>query len=178
VIFSAYAARLLAQQANAGQYSLLALVVACAGLGLRWLAWAGCLFALVLLAGGRANYQLLLRTVAVAWLPLAFGWLVQAVYILLHGQAIASAGLSGFVSVREPVLLQLWLRHLLAQIDIYLLASLLGMSRLVSAAGRLRTSQAAVLVGFTWAAGVCVGFLPDLLRWSFEWMQSGWYKQY
>ena len=73
------------------------------GLVLAWLAWTGALYLAGTAMGGRSTFGQMFRAVSWTWIPFALRGLLQTVYILISGQAIANPGFSGYVRSSQPV---------------------------------------------------------------------------
>ncbi len=103
-----------------------AFVYAIPSLGRLVLIWGGWLFVggllhlILTMLGGRGDTRTTLNIVAWAGMPFALRNLVQVIAILVSDQLIHSPGLSGFAPT-EISQLNLYLKNLLALIDIYLI---------------------------------------------------------
>jgi len=89
-----------AQQATQGPVFvyIIPLVGALSGLWLGWLLVSGLMHLASTLLGGRGTMSTALGVVAWASLPLALREVLRVVFMLAAGRAIASPGLSGFIS--------------------------------------------------------------------------------
>lgn len=109
-----------AMQATQGP-AFLYIIPSITGLAGLWLGW-GILSSLFHLAstlfGGRGKMSSALNVVAWASLPFAIRDLLRAVFMLIAGRSITSAGLSGFVTGTEGG--ALFLANLLKHVDIFL----------------------------------------------------------
>lgn len=119
-------------------------ITALAGLWLGWPILGGLLHLASTVLGGRGTMASALRLLAWASLPLALREGLRVLYMLLAGHAIASPGLSGFVSGTSAG--ALFLSHLLQHTDLFFLwravLLVLGLRRLDG----LSTSKAMVAV--------------------------------
>lgn len=119
-------------------------ISALAGLWLGWIVLSGLLHLASTLLGGRGTMPSALRLLAWASLPLALREGLRVLYMLLAGHAIASPGLSGFVSGTSGGML--FLSHLLQHTDLFfawrLILLVLGLRRLDG----LSTGKAVVAV--------------------------------
>ncbi len=93
---------------------------ALAGVWILWFLLGSILHLVLTLSGSRGTNTAALNLVAWASLPFALRYIVQAVAILSSKQLIAAPGLSGFLPADGNGLL-IFLRAVLAQIDLYLI---------------------------------------------------------
>jgi len=142
------------------------------GLAVGWLAWAGALYLVGMVAGGHASFGALFRMVTWAWIPYALRGFLQTLYILFTGQLIAHPGLSGLVADNRPVgemlkapptIGQLLASAFLGRIDLFLfwnLALLVVGTMMVT---RLSNRKAIALVLGIWALFTLIGLVPTLI---------------
>jgi hypothetical protein len=142
------------------------------GRAVGWLAWAGALYLAGMAFGGRSTFGQMFRMVVWTWLPYAVRGLLQTLYILISGQAIANPGLSGLVMdnrpVREMVLTppspgQTVLAALLSRLDLFLVWNLVLLVIGVTVVTRLPRRKAALVTLGVWLLLTLVGLVPALV---------------
>ena len=142
------------------------------GRAVGWLAWAGALYLAGMAFGGRSTFGQMFRMVVWTWLPYAVRGLLQTLYILISGQAIANPGLSGLVMdnrpVREMVLTppspgQTVLAAFLSRLDLFLVWNLVLLVIGVTVVTRLPRRKAALVTLGVWLLLTLVGLVPALV---------------
>ncbi len=142
---------------------------------LGWLIWAGALYLLALVFGGRVAFGRMFQVTVWASIPEAVRGLVQTLYITLTGQLIRNPGLSGLIetpapdlstAMTDPVVMDpqtAALRQLLQTVDIFLFWQLalliLGMAVLT----KFSLRRSAVLVILVWAVFTALSLVPTLV---------------
>ncbi|PKN92820.1 MAG: hypothetical protein CVU44_12375 [Chloroflexi bacterium HGW-Chloroflexi-6] len=108
-----------AQQATQGPVFayIIPLVGALTSLWLGWMLVSGLLHLASTLLGGRGNMGSAMGVVAWASIPFALRDMLRVIFMLAVGRAIASPGLSGFVSGSEPGML--FVGQLLGLLDVF-----------------------------------------------------------
>ena len=142
------------------------------GRAVGWLAWAGALYLAGMAFGGRSTFGQMFRMVVWTWLPYAVRGLLQTLYILISGQAIANPGLSGLVMetrpVKEMVLTppspgQTVLAAFLSRLDLFLVWNLVLLVIGVTVVTRLPRRKAMLVTLGVWLLLTLVGLVPALV---------------
>ncbi len=147
---------------------ILSLVMTVLGTPVAWLVWGGSLYLASVFLGRSSSFGQMFRLAVWTWLPYGIRGLVQTVYILVTGNAIANAGLSGFVvdksvqSVISPGPGQLALASILGRVDIYMLWHLLLVSVGLMAFTNLTRKKARTAVLAIWLVLALLGILPAI----------------
>lgn len=137
-----------------------------------WLAWAGALYLAGVAIGGRSTFAQMFRTVIWTWLPYALRGLLQTVYILASGQAIANPGLSGLVRESRPVgemVLappspgQTLLVALLSRVDLFWIWNLILLVTGVTVVTRLPQRKAVLVTVGVWLLLTALSLVPALV---------------
>ncbi|MBC7226707.1 MAG: YIP1 family protein [Thermoflexales bacterium] len=147
-------------------------ITAVLGLVVGWLAWAGALYLVGMVAGGHASFGALFRMVVWAWIPYALRGFLQTLYILFTGQLIAHPGLSGLVadtrSVGEmlqspPTTGQLLASSFLSRVDLFLFWNLALLVVGTTVVTRLSGRKATALVLAIWLLFALIALVPTLI---------------
>ncbi len=109
-----------AKKTNAQYIYIFPALGALAGVWILWFLLGSILHLALTLAGSRGSNTAALNLVGWASLPFALRYIVQAIAILSSKQLIAAPGLSGFLAADGNGLM-IFLRAVLAQIDLYLI---------------------------------------------------------
>jgi hypothetical protein len=147
------------------------------GLWVSWLVWAGGLHLASTVLGGSSSFRQMFQAVVWSWLPFTLRRLLQIIYIAATQKVIANPGLSGWVAssqaaagpggsglVAAPTSTGVMvLRAFLAQVDVFLLWSLLLVVLAVLVTARVSVRKAAGIVLVVWLLFTAVGMLPTLV---------------
>ncbi|MGB9775996.1 MAG: YIP1 family protein [Anaerolineae bacterium] len=142
------------------------------GLAVGWLAWAGALYLVGMVAGGHASFGALFRMVVWTWIPYALRGFLQTLYILFTGQLIAHPGLSGLVADTRPVgeMLKapptagpLLASAFLSRIDLFLFWNLALLVVGTTVVTRLSGRKATALVLGIWVLFTLIRLIPTLI---------------
>jgi hypothetical protein len=139
-----------------------------------WLYWSGVIYAGSLLLGGRTTGKTAFRAVLLGWTPFALRAATQAIYLLAGGGELVNPGLSGFAPVLDSTTLTLLLRHLLAHLDFYQIASLYLLVRGGAAAANLPPKRMVGLVAAGFAGAVLLSALPALAGSAVSMLMDNW----
>ena len=156
------------EPSSGGSPGILALVRAVLGAPVAWLVWGGALYLASVFLGRSSGFGQMFRLAVWTWLPYGIRGLVQTVYILTTGNAIANAGLSGFVvdksvqSVISPGPGQLALASILGRVDIYMVWHLLLVSVGLMAFTNLTRKKAWTAALAIWLVLALLGILPAI----------------
>jgi hypothetical protein len=148
-----------------------------AGLWVSWLAWAGGLHLASTMLGGSSSFRQMFHVVVWSWLPFSLRRLLQMIYIAATQRVIANPGLSGWVASSQtaagpggsgltavpPSSGVLVLRALLAQVDVFLLWSLVLLVLAVLVTARVSARKAAGITLVVWLLFTALGILPTLV---------------
>lgn len=152
------------------------------GLIVGWLVWAGGLYLAGMALGGRSTFGTMFRTVVWTWIPFVLRGLVQTVYILASGQAIANPGLSGFVqsdrSIAElvatpPSLDQILVVSLLSRVDLFLIWHLILLIIGIKVVTQLSRRKATLVTLAVWLLLTALSLVPALVGGFFAQQTGG-----
>lgn len=140
-----------------------------------WLVWAGSLYLLSSMTGGRGTFSQVWQVVVWASAPYGLRSLLQSIYVGATGTLITTPGLSGFVTMPQaegelvftpPGLDQLVMRDVLAQLEVYhfwyLALVAIGLMVMVQVSRR----KAIGLVLIVWSGLLLLRLLATLLTGS------------
>jgi hypothetical protein len=131
---------------------------------LGWVLFAGVLYGIGLLVGGRAGYGQVFAVVAWSWIPYILRDFVQAGYIFATGHLIRLPGLSFLLGTGGQANGAANLLNLaLAQVDIFLLWHLLLIGLGIAALNRFGRGKTLVIVFVYLLIVVGVAFIPTLI---------------
>ncbi|MGD2176429.1 MAG: Yip1 family protein [Anaerolineae bacterium] len=134
-----------------------------------WLVWAGALYLVGMVFGGRSTFGQMFSVVVWAWFPYALRGVLQTVYVLVSGQLIVNPGLSGLVqnepSVSETVLAspsvgQTLFTTLLSRIDLFLVWTLMLLVIGVRMTTQLSRRKAVLVTLGVWVVLTGLSLLP------------------
>ncbi len=133
-----------------------------------WLLWGGALYLASVFLGRSSSFGQMFRLAVWTWLPYGIRGLVQTIYILMTGNAIVNAGLSGFVIDKGVTSLipsgpgQLALASILSRVDIYMIWHVLLVSVALMAFTNLMRRKALTATLAIWIVFALVGIIPAI----------------
>ncbi|MEJ5310349.1 MAG: Yip1 family protein [Anaerolineae bacterium] len=133
-----------------------------------WLLWGGALYLASVFLGRSSSFGQMFRLAVWTWLPYGLRGLVQAVYILMTGEAITNAGFSGFVidksvtSLIPPGPGQLALASILGRVDVFMIWHVLLVSVALMAFTGLTRRKALTATLAIWIVFALVGIVPAI----------------
>jgi hypothetical protein len=136
---------------------------------LGWLIWGVALYSASVFLGRSSGFRQMARLAVWAWMPYAVRGLVQTIYILVSGNQIVNAGLSGFViDKNSPSLMPVGpgtmvLASALGRIDLYLFWNLALFTLGLMAFTNLPRKKALVAVLVIWSVLTLLGVIPAML---------------
>lgn len=139
------------------------------GTFIAWLLWGGGLYLASVFLGRSSSFGQMFRLAVWTWLPYGLRGLVQAIYILVAGEAIVNAGFSGFVidrgvtSVISPGPGQLALASILSRVDIFMIWHVFLVSVALMAFTNLARRKALTATLAIWTVFALVGIVPAIL---------------
>ncbi len=153
---------------TSGASGILSLVSAVLGAPVAWLVWGGALYLASVFLGRSSSFGQMFRLAVWTWLPYGIRSLVQTIYILVTGNTIVNAGLSGFVidksaqSIIPPGPGQLALASILGRVDIYMLWHLVLVSVGLMAFTNLTRRKAWTAALAIWLVLALLGIVPAI----------------
>jgi hypothetical protein len=145
-------------------------------LWIGWVVWTAVLHFSSTLMGGNSRFGQMWQVVVWAWLPFAVRGLIQTIYILLSGELIANAGLSGLIdSPKTPAELMavaqspslMALQVFLSRIDLFLIWNLILISVGVMVVAKLSARKASLITLGIWILftllAIAVAVVPTML---------------
>jgi hypothetical protein len=153
---------------TSGAPGIMALGSALLGTPVAWLIWGGALSLASVFLGRSSSFGQMFRLVVWTWLPYGIRGLVQTIFILVTGNTIVNAGLSGFVvdksvqSIISPGPGQLALASILGRVDIYLIWHLLLVSVGLMAFTNLTRKKAWTATLAIWLVLALLGIVPAI----------------
>lgn len=133
-----------------------------------WLLWGGALYLASVFLGRSSSFGQMFRLAVWTWLPYGLRGLVQAVYILLTGEAIVNAGFSGLVIDKGVTSLipsgpgQLALASILSRVDVFMVWHVLLVSVALMAFTSLARRKALGATLAIWIVFALVGIIPAI----------------
>jgi len=118
-----------------------------------WLLWAGVLYLAGIALGGRSPFGAMFRVVAWVSVPYTLRGLFQTIYILVTGEMITNAGLSGFAG--ESIVLN----SLLSGIDLFLIWRLILLVIGVRVVTHLSRRKSVLVTLGVWVLFTAVGLV-------------------
>lgn len=133
-----------------------------------WLLWGGALYLASVFLGRSSSFGQMFRLAVWTWLPYGLRGLVQAVYILMTGEAIVNAGFSGFIidksvtSLIPPGPGQLALASILGRVDVFMIWHVLLVSVALMTFTGLTHRKALTATLAIWIVFALVGIVPAI----------------
>jgi hypothetical protein len=133
-----------------------------------WLLWGGALYLSSVFLGRSSSFGQMFRLAVWTWLPYGMRGLVQTVYILMTGEAIVNAGLSGFIIPQNAAAMiapgpgQLALASILGRVDVFMLWHVLLVSVALMAFTSLTRRKALTATLVIWVVFALVGIIPAI----------------
>jgi hypothetical protein len=133
-----------------------------------WLLWGGALYLASVFLGRSSSFGQMFRLAVWTWLPYGLRGLVQAVYMLVTGEAILNAGFSGFVidkgitSIIAPGPGQLALASILSRVDVFMIWHVLLVSVALMTFTNLTRRKALTATLAIWIVFALVGIIPAI----------------
>lgn len=133
-----------------------------------WLLWGGALYLASVFLGRSSSFGQMFRLAVWTWLPYGLRGLVQAIFILMTGEAIVNAGFSGFVidksvtSLIPPGPGQLALASILSRVDVFMVWHVLLVSVALMAFTNLTRRKALTATLAIWIVFALVGIVPAI----------------
>lgn len=134
-----------------------------------WLLWGGGLYLASVFLGRSSSFGQMFRLAVWTWLPYGLRGLVQAIYVLVTGEAIVNAGFSGFVIDKGVTSLipsgpgQLALASILSRVDVFMIWHVLLVSVALMAFTSLTRRKALTATLAIWLVFALVGIVPAIL---------------